>query len=448
MYHYTNVVLFNCSVDVHSLMSACTKLFSPLTPLLKTLSLRSRRTLATVSSLSSPAKQKVIVISGPTGSGKSRLSLELAKRLNGEIICADSVTVYQGLDIGSAKPSPSDRAEVTHHLLDILHPSEDYSAGDFYRDARAATELVLHKGHVPIVTGGTGLYLRWYLYGKPGVPKGTLEGAAAVWAEMEDIQRKGDWNEGVEHVVQAGDPSARALPVNDWYRLRRKLEIIRSVGTPPSAFPIPYDEFSKNDPSTDLDVKDLDYDFICIFLTMPRVELYRSIDLRCEEMVKSPNGLLSEASWLLDIGLKPNVNSATRAIGYRQAMTYLSNCRTTGGKSSAEHFNDFLSTFQKASRNFAKRQMVWFRSEKTYMWVDASKNFDEIVGFVCDCYHGRVGKEVPRDLEISKESGGEESKKMKLYRTQNKYFVKHEDFDDVLNWIETTQGHFATLVEV
>ncbi|KAJ4775524.1 tRNA dimethylallyltransferase [Rhynchospora pubera] len=425
------------------------KLVSPLSPYLQTVSRHSRKSLATVSSLSSPEKQKVIVISGPTSVGKSRLALELAKRLNGEIICADSVTVYQGLDIGSAKPSLSERAEVTHHLLDILHPSEDYSAGDFYRDARAATDLVLHKGRVPIVTGGTGLYLRWFLYGKPGVPKARLDIVAAVWAEMEDFQRNGDWCEGVEHVVQAGDPSARTLPVNDWYRLRRKLEIIRSAGAPPSAFPIPYDELRNQDPSTDLEVKDLDYEFICIFLSMPRVELYRSIDLRCEEMVRNPDGLLSEASWLLDIGLRPDMNSATRAIGYRQAMIYLSNCRESGGKSSVEEFSDFLWTFQKASRNFAKRQIIWFRNEKTYMWIDASKNFDEIVEFVCDCYHGNVSREVPKDLEISRESGGkEEYKVMKMYQTQNKYFVKPENFESILDWIKTTQGNCATLVKV
>ncbi|XP_042519986.1 tRNA dimethylallyltransferase 9-like [Macadamia integrifolia] len=106
-------------------------------------------------------KEKVIVISGPTGAGKSRLALELAKRLNGEIISADSVQVYRGLDVGSAKPSLSDRKEVPHHLIDILHPSEDYSVGQFFEDARQATRDILDNGHVPIVAGGTGLYLRW-----------------------------------------------------------------------------------------------------------------------------------------------------------------------------------------------------------------------------------------------------------------------------------------------
>ncbi|KAJ4869920.1 tRNA dimethylallyltransferase 9 [Raphanus sativus] len=115
-------------------------------------------------------KEKVIVISGPTGAGKSRLALELAKRLNGEIISADSVQVYKGLDVGSAKPSASYRKEVPHHLIDILHPSQDYSVGQFFEDGRQVTKDILSRGRVPIVTGGTGLYLRWFMYGKPDVP--------------------------------------------------------------------------------------------------------------------------------------------------------------------------------------------------------------------------------------------------------------------------------------
>ncbi|OAY75175.1 tRNA dimethylallyltransferase 9 isoform X1 [Ananas comosus] len=401
-------------------------------------------------------KDKVIVVSGPTGAGKSRLALELAKRLNGEIVSADSVQVYRGLDIGSAKPSIEERAEVPHHLLDILHPSEDYSAGQFFEDARKATNCIIEKGLVPIIAGGTGLYLRWYIYGKPDVPKASLEITNEVWSELVDLQKKGNWDAAVELVVKAGDPKAFNVPANDWYRLRRSLEIIRSSGSPPSAFSVPYDSFrgqaeSKSaDRSTDqisavngpgeLPTKELDYDFICIFLSSPRIDLYRSIDLRCEEMLMEPEGLLTEASWLLDIGLRPNMNSATRAIGYRQAMEYLQSCRIKGGRSSPEEFYAFLSEFQKASRNFAKRQMTWFRNELIYQWIDASQPFDKVVEFICNAYCDRNERVVPEPLKMKKESTGrQESNELKSYRAKNKLFISDEDCGRVLSWIRRTQ---------
>uniref|UniRef100_A0A2P2JKX9 tRNA dimethylallyltransferase n=1 Tax=Rhizophora mucronata TaxID=61149 RepID=A0A2P2JKX9_RHIMU len=311
-------------------------------------------------------KEKVIVISGPTGAGKSRLALELAKLLNGEIISADSVQVYCGLDVGSAKPSPSERKEVRHHLIDILHPSEDYSVGQYFEDARQATQDILNSGCVPIVAGGTGLYLRWFIYGKPDVPKASPEIASEAYNELEELQKNQDWDAAVQLVVKVGDPKAQLLPANDWYRLRRSLEIIKACGSPPSAFQVPYDSFKEqvnanltdgsHNVNSSLDMlkqvksEDLDYDFICFFLSSCRLDLYRSIDFRCEDMLSGRDGILSEAKWLLDAGLLPNSNSATRAIGYRQAMEYLLRCREQDGRTSAREFYSFLSEFQKASR--------------------------------------------------------------------------------------------------
>ncbi|XP_022142916.1 tRNA dimethylallyltransferase 9 isoform X2 [Momordica charantia] len=369
-------------------------------PLLRAVSYRRtrrRRLLATLCSAAATAgkerKEKVIVISGPTGAGKSRLAMELAKRLNGEIISADSVQVYKGLDIGSAKPSARDRKEVPHHLLDILRPSEEYSVGQFFEDARQATRCILDNGRVPIVSGGTGLYLRWFIYGKPNVPKASPDIAAEVYSELADLQRDEDWDAAVQLVVNAGDPRAQHLATNDWYRLQRSYEIIKASGSPPSAFQVPYDTFRQEcgssaassshvtdysvdtsvDSSEEINLKELDYEFICFFLSSPRLSLYRSIDFRCEDMISGNDGILSEATWLLNSGLLPNSNSATRAIGYRQAMEYLLRCRQQGGRSSPGEFYAFLSEFQKASRNFAKRQLTWFRNEHIYHWLDASK---------------------------------------------------------------------------
>ncbi|XP_022717206.1 tRNA dimethylallyltransferase 9 isoform X2 [Durio zibethinus] len=423
--------------------------------------LRSRKTLVTNSSCVSfnnkrEKKEKVIVISGPTGAGKSRLALELAKRLNGEIISADSVQVYRGLDVGSAKPCSSDRKEVPHHLIDILHPSEDYSVGQFFEDARQVTRDILDSGRVPIVTGGTGLYLRWFLYGKPDVPKASPKIAAKVYSELVDFERDRNWEAAVQLVVKAGDPKAQYLAANDWYRLRRSLEIIRSSGSPPSAFHIPYDSFrhqsdsSETIDSSDLNpsadapeqdkVKDLDYEFICFFLSSPRLDLYRLIDLRCEHMLS--DGILSEARWLLDKGLLPNSNSATRAIGYRQAMEYLLRCREQGGMSSTRDFYYFLSEFQKASRNFAKRQLTWFRNEQIYHWLNASRPLDEVINFIYNAYNDKSGTlDVPESLQMKKDvSNRREASGLKAYRAKNRHFVHREDCSDILDWVRRTQG--------
>ncbi|KAF8024171.1 hypothetical protein BT93_F1384 [Corymbia citriodora subsp. variegata] len=447
-----------------SLRTCCLRpLRSPIEPLLRRSARQRsapRRRLSAAACFASSAeakKQKVIVISGPTGAGKSRLALELAKRLDGEIISADSVQVYRGLDVGSAKPSLRDRKEVRHHLVDILHPSEDYSVGQYFEDARQVTKDIFDSDRVPIVSGGTGLYLRWYMYGKPDVPKASPEISSEVYSELADLQKNDDWNAAVWLVVKAGDPNAQHLAANDWYRLRRSLEIIKSSGAPPSAFQIPYDSYKEKFQSKmsdgsqevsssvaleEIRSKDLDYDFICFFLSSPRVDLYRSLDLRCEDMILGDEGILAEARWLLDEGLLPNSNSATRAIGYRQAMEYLMWCRQHEGRTSARDFLAFLSEFQKTSRNFAKRQMTWFRNEHIYHWLDASKPLEKILNFICHAYHDQTGElNVPELLRMKKEiSGHREVAELKAYRTKNRHFVSREDCSDILDWIRRTQG--------
>ncbi|CAH8390082.1 unnamed protein product [Eruca vesicaria subsp. sativa] len=398
-------------------------------------------------------KEKVIVISGPTGAGKSRLALELAKRLNGEIISADSVQVYKGLDVGSAKPSATDRKEVPHHLIDILHPSQDYSVGQFFEDGRQATKDILSRGRVPIVTGGTGLYLRWFIYGKPDVPKPSPEIVSKVHDMLIGFQNEYNWDGAVEFVVNAGDQKASSLARNDWYRLRRSLEILKTTGSPPSSFRVPYDSFrenlnspdangfEENGSSADISIQkietDLDYDFLCFFLSSPRVDLYRSIDYRCEDMLSGADGVLSEARWLLDLGLLPNTSSATRAIGYRQAMEYLSKCRQQGGVSSPGEFYWFLNKFQQASRNFAKRQMTWFRCEPMYHWLNASKPLDAILEFIYDAYEKESETlVVPDTLRMKKElRNSREADALKAYRPRNRHFVGRDDCSSVLEWI-------------
>ncbi|KAL2944503.1 tRNA dimethylallyltransferase 9 [Bienertia sinuspersici] len=296
------------------------------------------------------------------------------------------LSVYRGLDIGSAKPSPSERKEVPHHLLDILHPSEEYSVGQFYEDARQATRDVLNKGHVPIITGGTGLFI----YGKPDVPKASRDITSQVYAELENYPKYEDWDAAVKLVVEAGDPNAHLSQQTIGIAYGVALRLLS--GSPPSAFQLPYDSFKEQlDLAAPEDcpdkaemqesqLKDLDYDFICFFLSTPRLDLYKSIDFRCEDMLSRNDGILAEAKWLLDIGLPPNSNSATRAIGYRQGMEYLLRCREQGGHSSAKEFFSFLSEFQKASR------------------------YEKVLNFVHDAYHDQsTTLTVPESIRMKKD---------------------------------------------
>lgn len=401
-------------------------------------------------------KPKVIVISGPTGVGKSRFALQLAKRIGGEIISADSVQVYRGLDVGSAKTLIGDRQDIPHYLLDILHPTEEYSAGKYFDAAREATKDVLHRGHVPIVVGGSGLYLRWYLYGKPDVPETSPEIVSDVNLELRTLQSNGDWDTAVRLLLKAGDSTACNVERNDWYRIRRGLEIIKAAGVPRTSFPLPYDALKGQvasritvscSDSSDAEavnmhssLTELDYDFLCFFFSVKRTDLYQRIDQRCEEMLTGSNGILAEASWLLDMGILPNTTCASRAIGYRQAMEYLFRCRQERGVSSEKEFYAFLSEFQTASRNFAKRQLTWFRNEPLYQWLDASQSLEKLVNFVVDTYHDSADASLHQSLTINKINSSKELKDLERYRTQNRYFVSSNDCAPILEWIRLTQS--------
>lgn len=410
-----------------------------------------RRTAASLHSASDSERRRVLVISGPTAVGKSSAALEVAKRVNGEIISADSVQVYRGLDVGSAKTPLEDRQGIPHHLIDIVHPEEDYSVGDYYAKSREATEQVLEKRSVPILVGGTGMYLRWYLYGPPDAPKSTPEIRAL--AEEEISKAAGDWDKAVKLLIEAGDSNAANLLRNDWYRLCRRFEILKASGVPRNSFNLLYTEtegVSELGESESLEIsrkhtrstEDLDYDFLCFFLYNPRETLYRFIDQRCEEMLTGNMGLLKEASWLLDLGIMPNTSPASRAIGYRQAMEYLLDCRQADGVSSPEHFLSFLTAFQKASRNFAKRQLTWFRQEPLYHWIDASQQRDAIVDFIVKAYFepATVTQAEAKGTLVRKQTTVDKKNQLREYKPIKRYFGRPEDCSQVLEWVSKTQS--------
>jgi tRNA dimethylallyltransferase len=295
--------------------------------------------------LASLKKKRVIVISGPTSVGKSRLALSIAEILDGEIVSADSMQVYRGMDIGTAKPSLEDRELVPHHLVDIREVWQSFSVADFYEEALSATKEILRREKVPIVVGGTGFYLRAFLYGPPLGPASVPEVRRHLQERMESLGC-----EALYERLQMLDPVyAKTITEHDKHKIIRALEIITISKEPVSS----YASLGEKKP--------LEFDFRCWFLYMPREKLYQKVEKRCEEMVE--RGFLEEVRRLKEGGIEKN-SSASSAIGYRQALEFLQSPQNQ------EDFEAFLEGFKKASRHYVKRQFTWFKKEPLFRWID------------------------------------------------------------------------------
>lgn len=291
-------------------------------------------------STSSSTRLKVLVLVGPTASGKTDLLFELfaagsaasERRFScpAEVVSADSMQVYRGMDIGTAKPGPAERARLPHHLLDLLEPSEQYSAGDFVRLADQACAEIAGRGALPVVSGGTGFYVRNFVSGLPSAPASSPELRAAVAA---DLASRGPAS--LREELAAIDPaSAARIHERDLYRLTRALEITRATGRPLADF-APSPEARGG------------YDFLVVELSRPREELYARIDRRVELMFE--RGLPAELEALKARGLGPG-DPGMKAIGYREFFE--------PGLSLAE----VEELVKRDSRRYAKRQETFFSS--------------------------------------------------------------------------------------
>ena len=302
-------------------------------------------------------RKKVIVIAGPTATGKSSFALKLAETIGGEIVSADSMQVYRGMDIGTAKPNAKERESVAHHLIDIRDLNETYNVVDFYFEARQACQLILSKNKIPIIVGGTGFYIHSLIYGPPSGPPSSPEIRKQLEEECQEL--------GVEalykRLEQLDLPYAHSITKNDKQKIIRALEIIKITGKKVSKLPWKSKKKMQN------------YDFRCWYLYRPRENLYKRIEERCDLMISE--GLLEEVINLEKNGLKENT-SASQAIGYKQALEYLRTERTS------EDFNQFVQKFKQASRQYAKRQESWFSkySQKpVFNWVDLDLHDDEMI---------------------------------------------------------------------
>ncbi len=304
------------------------------------------------------ALHPLIAIVGPTGSGKSALALRIARELSGEIVSCDSLQVYRGLDIGSAKASPEERAEIRHHLLDVVEPDEEFSAAEYARQGRAALVEIAARGRLPIVAGGTGLYLKALLEGLFEGPSrnAPLRGRLEALAE-----RHGDTS--LHRLLRRVDPeSAARLAVRDRLRIIRALEVFWSTGRPLTAL--------HREGTTPL----RGFRAVVLGLALDRTELRQRVERRAREMFEG--GLLDEVRALLARGLRPDLRPL-RAIGYRQAVAVVLGRL---GREEAER-----ETVTETLR-FAKRQLTWFRHQAQVTWYNDA---DAVSRAVLDWVGGR-----------------------------------------------------------
>ncbi|MGX7109388.1 tRNA (adenosine(37)-N6)-dimethylallyltransferase MiaA [Facklamia miroungae] len=292
-------------------------------------------------------KLPIVVIAGPTGVGKTALSVKMAKRFNGQVINADSMQVYRGLDIGTGKITLEEMEGVEHHLLDICHPEENYDASQFQKDASQVIKKIYEEGGLPFLVGGTGLYLEGLLYDLSFGGERSMdpqyrqslearlerEGASILWQELNAI-----------------DPlAAKKIPIQNGRRIIRALEVINQTGK----------LFSSQSEITNRQSR---FKELLIILNRPREELYDRINRRVEMMLKQ--GLETEARHLFQG--KENVNfSSMKGIGYKEWLPYFEE---------QQSYEDTVANIQQNSRRYAKRQLTWYRNRmKNQHWIDLSK---------------------------------------------------------------------------
>ncbi len=282
---------------------------------------------------------RILVICGPTASGKTALSVACAKQFNGEIISADSMLVYKGLDIGTAKPTMEERQGVVHHLIDVVSPKESFSVGDYEKMALPIVEKLLSQGKTPIICGGTGFYVNAILYKSQF---GNVSANEALRAHYEKVvQEQG--KEYLHGILREKDPkSAEKLHFNDVKRVIRALEIIDATGTAKS---------EQNDllmPRFDFQAVSIDY---------PRDVLYNRINLRVDEMFE--NGLLEEVKGLLSNGINANMQ-CMQGIGYKEVAQ---------GIEEGWSLDEIKELIKKNTRNYAKRQQTFFKRMQNHTYL-------------------------------------------------------------------------------
>ena len=299
---------------------------------------------------------RVPIIVGPTGVGKTEVALRLAEVLGAEIISADSRQIYKLMDIGTAKPTPEQRSRVRHHFIDLLYPDQDYSAGEFGRQARARIRALLARGKIPIVVGGSGLYIRALVDG--------FSAPQVADREVREQLRHQAQTRGLDalyrELCRVDPESARRLHPHDRQRILRALEVYRITGRPLSQL---WGEASPEPP---------DFHPLFFGLTRERRELYAHIERRVDHMIAQ--GLVEEVKSLKERGYHRGLNSM-QTVGYREIFAYLEGeCELA----------EAIHLIKRNTRHYAKRQLTWFGRDSRIEWLNLGKGTEEIVRFILE----------------------------------------------------------------
>ena len=304
--------------------------------------------------------QKVIVIGGPTASGKTGLSIELAKRINGEIVSCDSMQIYKDMTIGTAKPTIEEMEGIPHYMIDCISPETRYSVADYKKDATNAIKEIISKGKVPIVVGGTGLYVEALIY---GIEYNEIEEDLEYRKKLEKIEEKEGLEPLYEMAKKIDEKAMEKISKNDKKRICRVLEIYHSTGKTKTELEV---ESRKNGP---------EFDYLLFGITMDREKLYERINKRVDIMIE--NGLIEEVKNLIQ--KYKNFPTAMQGLGYKEVVQYLNGNLNR---------DEMIEKIKMETRRYAKRQLTWFRKYPNIIWLDGLESTQNNIEIILEEYGG------------------------------------------------------------
>ena len=301
-------------------------------------------------------KEKVIVICGPTASGKTALSIELAKKINGEIVSCDSMQIYKEMNIGTAKPTKEEMQGIKHYMIDIISPDERYSVADYKKQAKESIKEILSKGKVPIVVGGTGLYVDSLIY---EIDYPEIEFDEKYREELEQEVEERGLEALYEKAKEIDEEAIKKISSNDKKRILRILEIYHATGK------------NKTEQEKESRKTPVEFDYKVFALNMDREKLYERINKRVDLMIE--NGLIEEVE---NIYKKYNkFPTAMQGLGYKEVVQYLEKRLTK---------EEMIEKIKQETRKFAKRQLTWFRKNKETIWLNADDTIQNNIKIILE----------------------------------------------------------------